>query len=727
MRGGRSKLVVLAVLVGGLLAGLAGAAWYALGEERRTGRLVGSYLAGRTGLLITVDRARVAGGRLILTGVRVRPSGALPVGANVPRLDIEGALLPVVFPAGGAVVVRADAASVSIDAVGPGGAPDARTLAALTTAARSWLASPGTLALRAPTVELRLGGRAYWLEVAGDKTATGELILSLGLGPERGTSAATLDVRAVADGDADLALKVEGTGQPNRLGMSWPPSVPPSVAVSADAGILSGGELTADARIVVGGSPPFASISLGARYDGREGRLLVSRFGVDGLPGIALQGSGAIERAEAGFRLAVDATGTIDRSPLVLRGSFSPGSRLFDGDLRLSDVNIDDLCRRYVGRDPGSSATAGTLRAKIHGGADGVVTLEASVTRLELVALPRQSVDVTLAARVDVVRAQGGPTIESLRSLTLGVFRGGASFVTVTGRSHGGGLFPIRVEALASDLAFIGPVLAADVELTGTARLEGEIRSGERLGLVGRAQVEVPRAAAQGGKVSVSTLRADLPVAWNVNQTEEPGQATLDRLTAWGFHVDALRSNATFRDGQVLLPDVRAAHHGGRAEGWLEIAVDGREVPVRSHLEGDRIDLAAIVRESRSDLARITGRVRYVLNAQYARAAGLVGTLDFESQEDGEVAIEPIRQLLLSPTVEVESSGLLRQTLENLRVFEYEWLKGVVRMRGGSSRADLTLRGKKRMWIFPGPVEAINLKNVPLDLLVRTLEKGPSP
>jgi hypothetical protein len=314
-----------------------------------------------------------------------------------------------------------------------------------------------------------------------------------------------------------------------------------------------------------------------------------------------------------------------------------------------------------------------------------------------------------------------------LRDSTLRLARAGASLATVTARSQGTALWPISVEAVAEDLGPIAAALAKDAQLAGTARFSGEVREGEGLGIVGRVRIDVPRAAGRGGAVVLSALRADVPIAWNASPASEDGDVSLDRLTAWGFHVDAVRSSARLTNARLLLPDVRAVHHGGRTEGWAEAAVDARAVPVRSRLEGDRIDLAAIVRESGSNMARITGRIHYVVNAQYTRDSGLAATVDFESQEDGEVAIEPIQQLLLSPAVQVESSGLLRQTLENLRVFEYESLRGTVRVRGNSGRADLALRGKKRLWIFPGPVEAINLKNVPLELLVRTLEKGSSP
>jgi hypothetical protein len=724
----RSRLVLLAVLVGGVAAALAGAAWYVLGEERRLGRVVTGYLAGQTGLLISVERARVDGHRLTLSGVSLRPSPSVPVDVKLSRLDVDGGLLPLVLPAGGTVVMTASSVSISIERGGAGGVPDARVLDALRASARSWLGRGGTLALRVPDGEVRLAGRSYRFELTGDKSPAGALTLALRVAPAPGTTPpSTLGVRVAADGETDVAVRIEATGEPGRLGVPWPAAAPAVVAASSDARLIAGGELAATGRIALGSAPERAALTFSARYDGRTTGLVVERLGLEGPPGVSLRGSGSIAPDAGTLRVSAEVTGTIDGSPLSLRGVYRPDSRALDVDLSLSGVNIDRLKARTPLSFQDTGIRAGALHARIRSAAGGGLDLGVRAERVEAAVAPGFVVDGALTAKVAVLRVVQGGAVGRLDDAALRVTRGGVSVVTVTGRSRGAGLWPIEVEAVASDVGPLALAFAKDAELSGAARFAGEVSQGERLGVVGRARLEVPRAVGRGGAVVASGLRADVPVAWHASPTGADGEVSLDRLTAWGFQASAVRSSARFTDGRLLLPDVRAAHHGGRAEGWMEAAVDGRAVPVRSHLEGDRIDLAAIVRESGSDMARITGRVGYVLNAQYTPDGGLAATADFASQEEGEVAIEPIQQLLLSSAVQVESSGLLRQTLENLRVFEYESLQGSVRVRGGSGRADLALRGKKRLWIFPGPVEAINLKNVPLDLLVRTLEKGSSP
>ena len=100
--------------------------------------------------------------------------------------------------------------------------------------------------------------------------------------------------------------------------------------------------------------------------------------------------------------------------------------------------------------------------------------------------------------------------------------------------------------------------------------------------------------------------------------------------------------------------------------------------------------------------------------------------VELRSQERGEIGIEALERLLASPAVEVESTGLLRQTLENLRVFEYESLDGVLRATDGQGTVDLSITGRRRLGLFPGPVQAINFRNVPLDVLSRTLDRGTS-
>ena len=91
------------------------------------------------------------------------------------------------------------------------------------------------------------------------------------------------------------------------------------------------------------------------------------------------------------------------------------------------------------------------------------------------------------------------------------------------------------------------------------------------------------------------------------------------------------------------------------------------------------------------------------------------------------MSIEPIQRLLDSATVQAEATGVLQQTLQNLRVFNYESLDGTLTWTQGAGHIDLSLKGKKRLGIFPGPVEAINFRNVPLTVLARTLSRGTTP
>jgi hypothetical protein len=148
---------------------------------------------------------------------------------------------------------------------------------------------------------------------------------------------------------------------------------------------------------------------------------------------------------------------------------------------------------------------------------------------------------------------------------------------------------------------------------------------------------------------------------------------------------------------------------------------------MRARLEGQGVDLAQAMRESGATAARVTGKARYRATAQYTDADGLVALIRLDSEADGgEVSIDAIERLLDSAAVQAETSGVLRQTLQNLRVFRYETLEGEMRVSGGGGWIDLSLRGKKRLGLFPAPVEAINFRNVPLAVLTRTLGRGTS-
>jgi len=202
----------------------------------------------------------------------------------------------------------------------------------------------------------------------------------------------------------------------------------------------------------------------------------------------------------------------------------------------------------------------------------------------------------------------------------------------------------------------------------------------------------------------------------------------VQRLAAYGFALDRLSSAARFDEGRLLLSDIRYVQYGGRGGGWIEAAVDKRPVPLRARIEGEHIDLATLTREYGLTVAQLRGAVRYLIIFQHSTTRGLTAVGQVNSEEGGgEVGIEAIEKLLSSAKVQGESTGLLRQTLESLRVFKYASLDAEVRVTRDGGHINLSLEGKKRLGIFPAPIKAINFNNVPITLLARTFARKEQP
>jgi hypothetical protein len=228
--------------------------------------------------------------------------------------------------------------------------------------------------------------------------------------------------------------------------------------------------------------------------------------------------------------------------------------------------------------------------------------------------------------------------------------------------------------------------------------------------------------------VMATNVWAALPVRWGAGPGEKTGTVSAERVTAYGIMLERLTGSGRIVDGRLLLPDLRYIHYDGHGSGWLDALATSAGVDFSTRLEGEDVDLAAAARASGVTGGRVSGRVRYVTAAHYAPAQGMSALVRVASQEGGgEVSIDAIERLLESPAVQVESTGLLRRTLQNLKTFEYASLEGDVRIGGGVGYVDLSLKGKKRLGIFPGPVDAINFRNVPLAVLARTLDRGSTP
>jgi len=288
--------------------------------------------------------------------------------------------------------------------------------------------------------------------------------------------------------------------------------------------------------------------------------------------------------------------------------------------------------------------------------------------------------------------------------------------------SRGEAPWPLAVEAAVADLGRLPTPSSLPATLTGHAQVRGELDRGRFAGVL---TAELPRVELRfTSPIVVTGVRATIPLAWGAPAPATAGTIAADRLAAYGIALDRLRSSARFADGRLVLPDVQYVHYGGRGGGSIEAAVGASPIPLRTRIEGEHIDLAAVTQAFGLTVAHLTGRVHYFFVLQHSVAHGLIAVGQANSEEGGgEVGIEALAKLLNSAKVQGESTGLLRKTLETLRVFRYASLDAEVRVAPGGGHVSLSLEGQKRLGIFPPPVKAINFSNVPLALLVRTFAR----
>jgi hypothetical protein len=344
---------------------------------------------------------------------------------------------------------------------------------------------------------------------------------------------------------------------------------------------------------------------------------------------------------------------------------------------------------------------------------------------LRLARWPTLPVDATLKAEVHVASLARGLALGSVSRAVVSVTRAGVPVAVITGASRGATLWPLSVDARVADAGRLAPWLPFRPVLAGSARLTGLLEpaafAGDLVADVGSATVML------GAPVTLTNVRAAVPVRWQAPAANAAGSIRVERVQGYGFAAEQISSPATLTDGRIVLSDVRYTHYGGRGAGTLEASTHAA-LGFAARMVGDGIDLAAFVREAGVTIARATGRVDYVMSIQHTAAHGLflAGRVDGEAG-GGEIGIDAIERLLASSTTDVDGSGLLRRTLENLKIFRYDSLGADVRLTGAIGHVDVTLKGRKRLGIFPGPVDAINIHHVPLDVLSRTFAKGWSP
>jgi hypothetical protein len=452
----------------------------------------------------------------------------------------------------------------------------------------------------------------------------------------------------------------------------------------------AGAPATAVARVTIASktAAPVA-VDIALRHDARKGRLTLERYSVLREPDVRLEG----------------------------HATWDTASGRFGGEAVLARLELGTVRARHVGARFSGVAAGPSPEAIVQVRADELI----------FAALPHAGLGATLDARlgltIDAAEVVG---LARVHQATLSVRRGDRPLARLTAASPSSGLWPLAIEVNADDLGELAFALPAVERLTGHGRFAGEILASQPLAWRGVIELMVPRAeVVLGQPVVASDLRATIPVRQGgASSPASPGALGLGRATGMGITLTSLTGVADLLDGRLLVRDLRYAHAGGRGVGWLEAILGAGPPRLRARLDADGVDLTTLLREAGVQIGQITGRLRYTLTAHFPAGIGYVALVRGASQEGGEVSIDAIQRLLESAAVQAESSVVLDQTLQNLRSFAYASLTAELRASTREARLDLSIVGRKRLGIFPAPVEAINLRNVPLGLLARTFARG---
>jgi hypothetical protein len=710
-------VVIVALLVAGAAVTIT---WRWVGEERRLGSVVGRLLAHRTGLPFTIGAAHAGGDHVILDDVRLRSH---PFDIRVRRLDITGGVVSLLASADGAVEIVATSASVTIaegSIVPPLDVLRAHLLSLL-----DW---PGTMRLTMLGGELENDGHRFVFDLTGEKTQEGDVVMTVSVGPVAERAALKVGARATVGRAGAVQLAVELAGEPRRLAGLWPATLPPPTTLAArgNAIVVKGGDAEASGRLTLGASTVPAVVDGTVRYDARTQVVTAPRYVLTRADGVHLEGDGALEPGRQGRRIVARAAGTIDGARVEGGVRYEISTGAFDGEASVHGGTVRSLWKRLeLPGVPPEEASVATAQARFSG-VDRVagITMDVDVVAggVRLARWPALPVDGTVKAALRVAPAVRGLTLASISGATMRVTRAGLPLAVITGASRGSALWPLSVDARVADAGRLAPWLPFQPVLAGSVRLTGLLEpaafAGDLLADLASATVMLR------APVTLTNVRAAVPVRWQAGAASAAGSVRVERAAGFGFVAADIASPATFTDGRLVLDDVRYTHYGGRGAGTLEAST---HAPVRfaARMVGDGVDLAAFVREAGVTIARATGRVDYVMSIQETAAHGLFLAGRVEGAAGGgEIAIDAIERLLASSTTDVDASGLLRRTLENLRIFRYDSLAADVRLTGATGHVDVALKGRKRLGIFPGPVDAINLHHVPLDVLARAFAKG---
>ncbi|MBI2467503.1 MAG: hypothetical protein HYV62_06765, partial [Candidatus Rokubacteria bacterium] len=388
-------------------------------------------------------------------------------------------------------------------------------------------------------------------------------------------------------------------------------------------------------------------------YDGGAGRV-EARLGGD-----EVEAAGLVRWLLPGW------LGPVDR--LRLTGARLVTSGLDARTLRAGRVALEARAFLYRRPDGDLAADQTALRADL--GAGGItLAFDAEALAADLPAfrgvVPRFGSALELSRRGDgsLEPARGGLTARD---------RAGRELLEVR---LGSGSAPGRLQLAARlpDLARLdGWWPRIPRELTGSAALDVELREPGFGSADGRLALQILSAELAGGKVSLRDLVAELPVRRGAEVVGDPpwGKVEVAELIAYGVVARDVTTPARVWNDRLALNDLAYALHSGGGKGWAELELEAAGPFLRGSLSGTRVRIEEFISAYGIRGGTMTGLLNYNLDFQY-RGGRLGVNGRFEVPKGGTVNIEILNRLLAY--AESDLTGILRETLQNLRAFEYK-------------------------------------------------------
>jgi hypothetical protein len=759
--------VALVVLALGVVAA------YIFGDQQRTGRLLSEYLTRGLGVPVQIDRVVTRSDRLTLRGVRVLPGASWGGALEIRDIQVDGGLIPFVFPAGRHLSFRVGSTTVTLsDRAAPIAAPAAEEVAKMRQAILQVLQWPLTAALDLPKGELRSGTERLGFTLKGEKKSDAQASMKLGLRFPQGKSSEMNLRGSLTSGAVMLALQVDGSAM--LVQSFWPAafSLPERFTAQAALRLLPTPLVEAMGTFTAarsdGSSPPLTG-RLEASYRPDEQRLTLGKLELVRAADLTLTARGSVEDIRSSPRLMIEISGKVGEGRIesVLRAGAN--SRSLQAEFTVTPVSLESWgsALGWVRQGEGYSARAANGKGVVNLSLSSDWTIERMHANTQLQAFtlhlkdrPCQEVKVPALAleavvhpgrpdemrmtewkvRAAKVESQlfGVPATMGIVGETRVRLLGGAfermEDVDVFLTNLQGGSVGHLVARPASktphvwsvvftlpDLGQLPPLFSWRGSLKGSATAEGLVTWQSSAPTVqGLLSLELPRGEIERQGISISGVLARAPFRYGGDEEMAPGKLEVGRLQVAGLIFERVKADVRFVDGKLSFNPVMYSHYGGEGEGWLQAEVGSAGWGGQFRFDGRAIELSRLVASYQLKGTKISGNANYLVVGRREASGSIEAGGRVTVGEPGGVASTDLLKQLLS-YAEADPSGVVRATLENLSDFPYKSLTAEARTVGQEVRLSLSILGKERFGIFPPKVKAINIQNLPLSFLLKAV------